>query len=142
MRLIDPRLLTVRRLSMAIARCLASAVAFAAMIPAAGLTQLPRDDFKDSWFWGVKGGVISFSTTTVENRTEPVVGGEWLLTRTRGALYLALDQSLFSASSSLTDTTGQAHNVTIRDMRRFTAAAMAFPLYFDAGFASIRPYAG
>src|SRR5687768_18415548 len=131
MRLIDPRLLTVRRLSMAIARCLASAIVFAAMIPAAGLTQLPRDDFKDSWFWGVKGGVISFSTTTLEDRTEPVVGGEWLLTRTQGALYLALDQSLFRASSTVTDTTGAAHDVTISDMRRFTMAAFAFPLFLD-----------
>jgi hypothetical protein len=126
---------------MATVQSVAAAIALAAMIPVSGLTQ-PNVNFKDSWFWGVKGGVISFSTTTVEDRTEPVIGGEWLLTRTQGALYLALDQSLFSASSSLTDTTGQAHNVTIRDMRRFTAAAMAFPLYFDAGFASIRPYAG
>jgi hypothetical protein len=126
---------------MAIARWVASAVALVALVPATGLTQ-PNVNFKDSWFWGVKGGVISFSTATVEGRTEPVVGGEWLLTRTQGALYVSLDQSLFSASSALTDTLGQSHTVTIRDMRRFTAAAMAFPLFFDAGFASFRPYAG
>jgi hypothetical protein len=126
---------------MAIARWVASALAVVAIVPTTGLTQ-PNVNFKDSWFWGVKGGVISFSTATVQDRTEPVVGGEWLLTRTQGALYLALDQALFNASSALTDTLGQSHTVTIRDMRRFTAAAMAFPLFFDAGFASIRPYAG
>lgn len=126
---------------MAIARWVASAVALVTLVPASGLTQ-PHVNFKDSWFWGVKGGVISFSTTTLEDRTEPVVGGEWLLTRTQGALYLALDQSLFSASSTVTDTTGAEHNVTISDMRRFTMAAFAFPLFFDAGFASFRPYAG
>jgi hypothetical protein len=126
---------------MAIGRWVASALTLVAIVPATGLTQ-PNVNFKDSWFWGIKGGVISFSTTTVQDRAEPVVGGEWLLTRTRGALYLALDQAMFNASSTLTDTTGQAHNVTIRDMRRFTAAAMAFPLFFDAGFATIRPYAG
>jgi hypothetical protein len=120
----------------------ASAIALAAMIPVSGLAQLPRDDFKDSWFWGVKGGVISFSTATVENRTEPVVGGEWLLTRTRGALYLALDQALFDASSAFTDTLGQSRTVTIRDMRRLTGAAMAFPFSFDAAIAILRPYAG
>jgi hypothetical protein len=126
---------------MATVQSVAAAIALAAMIPVSGLTQ-PNVNFKDSWFWGVKGGVISFSTTTVEDRTEPVVGGEWLLTRTQGALYLALDQALFNASSTLTDTVGGSHNVTIRDMRRFTAAAFAFPLFFDAGFASFRPYAG
>jgi hypothetical protein len=129
---------------MAIARvrCVASAIALAAMMPAAGLTQLPRDDFKDSWFWGVKGGVISFSTATVENRVEPVVGGEWLLTRTRGALYLALDQALFDASSALIDTLGQSHTITIRDMRRLTGAVMAFPFSLEADIAAVRPYAG
>ena len=126
---------------MAIARWVASALAVVAIVPATGLTQ-PNVNFKDSWFWGVKGGVISFSTTNVEGRTEPVVGGEWLLTRTQGALYVSLDQSLFSASSTVIDTTGAAHNVTISDMRRFTMAAFAFPLFFDAGFASFRPYAG
>ena len=126
---------------MAIARWVASALAVVAIVPATGLTQ-PNVNFKDSWFWGVKGGVISFSTARVENRVEPVVGGEWLLTRTQGALYVAYDQSLFDASSALEDTLGQSHTVNIKDMRRLTVAAMAFPLFFDAGFASIRPYAG
>jgi hypothetical protein len=126
---------------MAIARWIAAALALATTVPTIGLAQ-PNVNFKDSWFWGVKGGVISFSTARVENRVEPVVGLEWLLTRTQGGLYVAFDQSLFDASSALEDTTGASHTVTIRDMRRLTVAAMAFPLYFDAGFASIRPYAG
>ena len=126
---------------MAIARWVASALALVAMSPATGLAQ-PNVNFKDSWFWGVKGGVISFATATVDGRVEPVVGGEWLLTRTQGGLYVSFDQSLFDASSALEDTTGQSHTVRIRDMRRLTVAAMAFPLFFDAGFASIRPYAG
>jgi hypothetical protein len=126
---------------MAIARWVASALALVVMIPAPALAQ-PNVNFKDSWFWGVKGGVISFSTATVDGRVEPVVGGEWLLTRTQGGLYVSFDQSLFDASSALEDTTGASHTVRIRDMRRLTVAAMAFPLFFDAGFASIRPYAG
>lgn len=126
---------------MVTARWVASALAVVAIVPATGLTQ-PNVNFKDSWFWGVKGGVISFSTATVENRVEPVVGGEWLLTRTQGALYVAFDQSLFNSSSALEDTLGQSHTVTIRDLRRLTVAPMAFPLFFDAGFATIRPYAG
>jgi hypothetical protein len=116
----------------------------AAMLPAVALTQSPRQlhQFKDSWFWGVKGGVISFSTATVENKVEPVVGIEWLLTRTQGALYLALDQALFDATSSLQDTLEQTHAVVIRDMRRATAAAVAFPFSLESSFGAVRPYAG
>jgi hypothetical protein len=126
---------------MATVQRIASAVALVALIPASGLTQ-SSNHFKDSWFWGVKGGVISFSTATVENRTEPVVGGEWLLTRSQGALYIAYDQALFDATSAFTDTLGQSRTVTIKDMRRLTGAAMAFPFAIDASFATIRPYAG
>jgi hypothetical protein len=122
-------------------RRIACALALVAMPSQVALAQL-RHDFKDSWFWGVKGGVISFSTSTVENEVKPVVGGEWLLTRSRGALYIAVDQALFDASSSFTDTLGQSHTVTIRDMRRITGAAMAFPFSFDAVIATFRPYAG
>jgi hypothetical protein len=122
-------------------RRIACALALVAIPSQIALAQL-RHDFKDSWFWGVKGGVMSFSTSTVENRTEPVVGGEWLLTRSQGALYIAVDQALFDASSSFIDTVGNSHTVTIRDMRRITGAAMAFPFSFDAAIATLRPYAG
>ncbi|MGQ0713827.1 MAG: hypothetical protein ACT4PJ_08845 [Gemmatimonadaceae bacterium] len=122
-------------------RRIACALALVAIPSQVALAQL-RHSFKDSWFWGVKGGVMSFSTTTVENRTEPVGGAEWLLTRSQGALYIAVDQALFNASSSFLDTLGQSHTVTIRDMRRITGAAMAFPFAFDASFAMLRPYAG
>lgn len=127
---------------MATVQSVASAIVLAAMIPVSGLAQLPRDDFKDSWFWGIKGGVISFSTATVDNKMEPVIGGEWLLTRTRGALYLALDQALFDETSALRDTLEQMHTVTIRDMRRATAAVLAFPFALESPVGDVRPYAG
>lgn len=119
-----------------------AAVALAAVMPPVALAQSSLHNFKDSWFWGVKGGVISFSTATMENQTEPVVGGEWLLTRSQGALYIAVDQALFDASSAFTDTVGQSRTVTIKDMRRITGAAMAFPFAIDAEIATFRPYAG
>ena len=122
-------------------RCVALAAVLVAMLPTMALSQ-PSRSFKDSWFWGVKGGVITFSTATVENRIEPVAGIEWLLTRTQGALYLSLDQSLFDATSALVDTTGQSHRINIRDMRRATAALMAFPFALESSFGAIRPYAG
>ncbi|HEU5184220.1 MAG TPA: hypothetical protein VFU01_06610 [Gemmatimonadaceae bacterium] len=127
---------------MAIVRRVAPALALVAIASQAGFAQLPRDDFRDSWFWGAKGGVISFSTATVDNKVKPLVGGEWLLTRTQGALYLAVDQAMFDETSSLMDTAETSHTVTIRDLRRLTAAAMAFPWVLDAEIATFRPYAG
>lgn len=121
-------------------RSVVFAAVLVATLPAVALPQSPH--FKDSWFWGVKGGVISFSTATVENKLEPVVGIEWLLTRTQGALYLSLDQSLFETTSALQDTLEQTHTVAIRDMRRATAAALAFPFALESSFGSIRPYGG
>jgi hypothetical protein len=126
---------------MATVQRVASLVALLAMFPVSALTQ-SSSNFKDSWFWGVKGGVISFSTATMENQTEPMVGGEWLLTRSQGALYIAVDQALFDATSAFTDTVGQSRTVTIKDMRRLTGAAMAFPFAIDAEIATFRPYAG
>jgi hypothetical protein len=98
------------------------------------------DGFTDSWFWGAKVGAISFSTITVEDRVAPLAGAEWLITRRRGALYLAFDQSLFGATSALDDSLGQRHAVRIRDLRRLTAALVGFP--GELGPIPIRPYAG
>src|ERR671924_1218927 len=106
-------------------RCVALAAVLVATLPVMALSQ-PSRSFKDSWFWGVKGGVITFSTATVENRIEPVAGIEWLLTRTHGGLYLSLDQSMFNATSALVDTAGHTHRINIPDMSRATAALLAF----------------
>jgi hypothetical protein len=111
------------------------------MLPAVAASQ-SLHNFKDAWFWGVKGGAVSFSTTTVKNRSEPLAGIEWLLTRTNSALYLSLDHADFQASSTIRDSLGGLHNVDIEDMRRFTAAAMVFPLSFGTPVGVFRTYAG
>ena len=59
-----------------------------ALIPATLSAQRVRD-FEDSWFWGVKGGVSTFSPTYGDSETAPTFGAEWLITRTHGALYIA-----------------------------------------------------
>lgn len=98
------------------------------------------DHFKDSWFWGAKLGAISFSTVTSGNRTAPLGGAEWLITRSQGALYISFDQSLFNTTSALEDSLGQSHRVRISDLRRLSAALMGFP--GQLGPIPIRPYAG
>jgi hypothetical protein len=96
--------------------------------------------FADSWFWGVKGGQTIFRTE-IAKTTAPVIGAEWLITRSNVALHVGLDQSFFDATSTVTDapTRGVVRSVDIRDLRRFTMSAYAFPLTY---WASVRPYAG
>ena len=108
-------------------------------LPTIGSAQAGRL-FKDSWFWGAKTGVMMYSTKAVENAISPMVGGEWLITRTRGALYVSYDQTFFNNESAIQDVlnTNGVRLVNIDDMRRLTFAALAFPKQY-IGF---RPYGG
>jgi hypothetical protein len=114
-------------------------LALLSALPTVGSAQAGRL-FKDSWFWGAKTGVMMYSTKAVENAISPMVGGEWLITRTRGALYVSYDQTFFNNDSAIQDilNTNGVRIVNIDDMRRVTFAALAFPKEY-IGF---RPYAG
>ncbi len=114
-------------------------LALLSALPTIGSAQAGRL-FKDSWFWGAKTGVMMYSTKAVENAISPMVGGEWLITRTRGALYVSYDQTFFNNDSAIQDilNTNGVRIVNIDDMRRVTFAALAFPKQY-LGF---RPYGG
>ncbi|HEX6535110.1 MAG TPA: hypothetical protein VF041_10955 [Gemmatimonadaceae bacterium] len=120
-------------------RWMTSGLALVALMPAVGAAQSSRL-FKDSWFWGAKFGIMSYSTAAEKNSTAAAVGAEWLITRSRGALYVGGEQAFFTGTSAVQDNgyTTSAYRVAIKDMRRFTAAALAFPVAWG-GF---RPYAG
>ena len=111
----------------------------AALVPAAASAQRTRD-FQDSWFWGVKGGVSTFSPTLGSSENAPTYGIEWLVTRTHGALYVSLDQSNVAAFSAVFDPSadGGSRAVRVNKLRRVGFAALAFPKRFG----QLRPYAG
>lgn len=120
-------------------RWLTSGLALVALFPAVGAAQSSRL-FKNSWFWGAKLGLMSYSTAAQSNSTAATVGAEWLITRTHGALYVAGEQAFFSATSAVMDNgiSPTAYRVAIKDMRRYTVAALAFPV----AWGTVRPYAG
>ena len=100
--------------------------------------------FQNSWFWGAKGGSYVFNSPNVENGFAAVVGGEWLITRTRAALYISA-QEVFMWEGPTTTTiedpysfTGRK-NVFVSDIRSATVAMLAFPRIMGGNF---RPYAG
>lgn len=119
-------------------RWLSIGVAVAVLLPTVVSAQAGRD-FRDSWFWGAKAGVMSFSTTTSGNVAAPTIGGEWLITRSRAALYVSIDQAFFNQTAGVFDpTAGVDRVVEIGDMRRTSVALLAFPTTRR----TVRPYGG
>ena len=127
-------------------RTLTAGLACAAFLPALAAAQsapqsVPQKarTFTDSWYWGAKGGVSMFSSAT-EDISAPSVGAEWLITRTRVAMYVSVEQSFFETQGAVFDPTsvGSARIVDIQDSRRYNMQLFAFPAQYGA----FRPYAG
>jgi hypothetical protein len=127
-------------------RALAVAALVALDVAAAG-AQSTRG-FKDSWFWGVKaGGMIYQVASDVDNAFSPVGGIDWMITRTRGGLYVSFDHTFFKdqfvfISDSISPLDTVPRTVFLNGMRRFSLAGMIFPLqtyrmhpYFGLGMA-------
>ena len=120
-------------------RWLIAGLLSAALIPASASAQRPRG-FEDSWFWGVKAGVSTFSPTFGKSEAAATYGAEWLITRTHGALYVSVDETNMSAVSAVFDPSADAgfRTVEVEKLRRVGFAALAFPKQFGR----FRPYAG
>jgi hypothetical protein len=119
-----------------------AAVASAGLTPSSGAAQSATQGFADSWYWGAYGGYTNFATAFGSanlRTTAPSVGAEWMLTRTKFALNIFLDQSYFSTVSSIASPTGSAPlAVNINDMRRAGFALMIFTPEYKA----FKPYVG
>ena len=97
-------------------------------------------NFDNSWFWGFKSGVNSFSVPGHGNTSTVDFGIDWLITRTKGGLYVSGNQSVFERDLEFIDpssTSGQ-RTVRVNDMRRITLAGLVFPKHFGG----ITPYGG
>jgi hypothetical protein len=99
-----------------------------------------RRSFEDSWYWGAKGGAVRFGTNVDGRLTAPLAGGEWLITRSHSALLVSAEQAFFDRTSAVADpyATDGTHSVSIKDARRYSAAALAAP----ASYGRFRPYVG
>ena len=118
-------------------RWLSLGLALATVLPSAALAQEGRL-FKNAWFWGAKAGITSFSTDRVKNAVAPSIGVEWLITRSRGGLYVSYDHSFFEEETTIFTQAYGPHRILMQNMRRLTIAGLAFP--FNIG--TLRPYGG
>ena len=125
-------------------RTLTLGLALVASVPAAATAQSGRN-FENSWFWGAKGGAMTFWTTRVKHQPAPLVGAEWLITRRRAALNVSLEQAFFDEKSTVFDPSAvdQQRTVQIKDLRRLSMTLLAFPGSIAGHqFGSFRPYGG
>ena len=112
----------------------------AALVVSASANAQEMRNFDNSWFWGFKSGVNTFSVPGHGNTSTVDFGVDWLITRTKGGLYVSGNQSVFERDLEFLDqasSTGQ-RTVRVNDMRRISVAAVAFPKHFGG----ITPYGG
>ncbi len=127
---------------MRLLRVLATAAALAALTPHSGSAQDGRQ-FKDSWFWGLKTGAVSFQSASTTDGGAVLFGGEWLITRSSGGLYVSYDQAFLTTQGGFRDrdpdsTSAFTRPVNLQNLRRFTMAGMIFPYQTPKW----HPYAG
>jgi hypothetical protein len=125
---------------MRLLRVWTAAIGLAALLPRPSAAQEGRQ-FKDAWFWGIKGGGMLYSSASTEHSIAPTVGAEWLITRSRAGLYMSFDQAFLSTTGQFSDRDPDStfyRNVALKNLRRFQMAAMVFP----AQTAKYHPYFG
>jgi len=127
-------------------------VALAALVAHPAGAQRPhKRDYQ--WYWGGQGGAFYYQTGVQGYYFDPLVGGHWLITAKRTALYLAYEQAMFLTEakavivdpSSVGCSTGTAcRDVTFGDMRRIMFGVVAYPTqtfiepFFGGGFAMMQ----
>jgi hypothetical protein len=125
---------------MRLLRVFAAAIGLAALLPQLSAAQAGRQ-FKDAWFWGIKTGTTLYSSPYTSNSAAPLIGAEWLITRTRGGLYVSFDQAFLSTTGNFQDRDPDStflRPVGLKNLRRLSIAAMVFPLQS----AKYHPYVG
>jgi len=80
--------------------------------------------FKDAWFWGVKAGGFSLADTAGAYTMAPMVGAEWLITRTHGGLYLSVGQAFFNSATlaAANESATSLRTIKLNNLRRADGA--------------------
>lgn len=111
-------------------RALTIAAAIVAALPSISSAQTGRG-FTDSWFWGVKAGGLTLADSAGSYRQAGLAGVDWLITRTRGGLYISGSEAFFTsqafvAPDPVNPDTG-TRVVNTHNMRKLDVAAVGFP---------------
>jgi hypothetical protein len=116
-----------------------AAAAVAALVVTASANAQEQRNFDNSWFWGFKTGINTFSNPGTGNTSTVDFGVDWLITRTKGGLYVSGNQSVFERDFDVVDLgNNSVRTIRVNDLRRITFAGLAFPKHFGG----ITPYGG
>lgn len=109
------------------------AVAMLVALSASSADAQSTRGFKNSWFWGVKGGAMFYQVQSdPDGSLSPLGGIDWLITREIGGLYASFDHTFFEDQSVFVkDSVGPVDTIPRRvflsGLRRFTLAGVFFP---------------
>ncbi|HEY6088489.1 MAG TPA: hypothetical protein VD771_01745 [Gemmatimonadaceae bacterium] len=112
----------------------------ATLVVSASAAAQEMRNFDNSWFWGFKSGINTFSAPGYGNTSTVDLGIDWLITRTKGGLYVSGNQSVFTKNVKVFDASARTNErtVQVKDLRRVTLAGVVFPKHFGG----ITPYGG
>ena len=88
------------------------------------------------WYWGAQGGFLLSKTNTQPYAYDPIVGGHWLITSKRTALYVAYEKAfflsdaqavIFDPGSSSSSVGPGFRDVSFKDVRRLMFGVLAYP---------------
>lgn len=121
---------------------LGCALLLTAFLSAVGAAQQSDAPFENSWYWGAGFGRISFPTY-FHRVTAPMIGADWMITRTRWALDVYGSQAYFSDSSTVADpnSPSKLRKASMTGLRRVGFTGMVF-LPTMPKYTWFRPYAG
>ena len=108
------------------------AVAALMSLPLSAASAQPTRHFEDSWFWGLKGGLLTYQVFSDPDGITPTVGADWFITRKKGGLYVAFDHAFLGLDSvfvndSLSPLDTVPRVVHLKGLRRFTFSGLLFP---------------
>jgi len=93
-------------------------------------TQGRATGWQHQWYWGGQGGVLIYKTNRQPYTYDPMIGGHWLITGKRTALYAAFEQAFF-VSPVLADVaipnTDLVGTFSFSNVRRIMGGVLAFP---------------
>lgn len=108
-------------------------------LAAAGPLSAQRiQDWQYKWFWGVRGGVVSYELPTSGREMTPMAGAEWVITARRVALHIGYDQSFSGATDTFRlQGLATAEPVSFDGMRQIQIDVIAI-----IGDKALQPYVG
>ncbi|HXY67947.1 MAG TPA: hypothetical protein VEH62_00775 [Gemmatimonadales bacterium] len=114
------------------------ALAIAALLTLASAAPLAAQiqDWQYQWYWGAKGGLISYSLPN-SKANHPQIGADWLITAKRTALYVSYSSSFTKDGDTFTTSNGTTVPVVFDAMQRIQIAILVLPWN-----GNIQPYVG